>query len=130
VRWEVEFHKDFDPEFDVLPDDVQSELQAHALLLEQFRPQLGRPRVDTLKGSRHANMKELRFDAAGGVWRVAFAFDPKRNAVLLIAGDKSGGGERRFYRQLIGKADERFDEHLSRTQNKESQDQKSKPKGR
>jgi hypothetical protein len=71
--------------------------------------------VDTLKGSRHANMKELRFDAADGVWRVAFAFDPKRNAVLLIAGDKSGGGEKRFYRQLIAKADERFDEHLSRT---------------
>jgi len=85
-----------------------------ALLLEHFGPQLGRPRVDTLKGSRHANMKELRFDAADGVWRVAFAFDPK----LLIAGDKSGGGERRFYRQLIAKADERFDEHLSRTKKK------------
>jgi hypothetical protein len=63
-------------------------------------------------------MKELRFDAADGVWRVAFAFDPKRNAVLLIAGDKSGGGENRFYRQLIATADERFDEHLSRTKKK------------
>jgi hypothetical protein len=62
VKWEVEFHKDFDPEFDALPDDVQNELRAHALLLERFGPQLGRPRVDTLKGSRHANMKELRFD--------------------------------------------------------------------
>jgi hypothetical protein len=61
VKWEVEFHKDFDPEFDALPDDVQSEPRAHALLLEQFGPQLGRPRVDMLKGSRHANMKELRF---------------------------------------------------------------------
>jgi hypothetical protein len=118
VKWEVEFHKDFDPEFDALPDDVQNELRAHALLLEQFGPQLGRPRVDTLKGSRHANMKELRFDAADGVWRVAFAFDPKRNAVLLFAGDKSGGGEKRFYRQLIAKADERFDDHLSRTEKK------------
>ena len=114
MKWEVEFHKDFDPEFDALPDDVQNELRAHALLLERFGPQLGRPRVDTLKGSRHANMKELRFDAADGVWRVAFAFDPKRSAVLLIAGDKSGGGEKRFYRWLIAKADERFDEHLSR----------------
>jgi hypothetical protein len=57
----------FDPEFDALPDDVQNELRAHALLLERFGPQLGRPRVDTLKGSRHANMKELRFDAADGV---------------------------------------------------------------
>ena len=59
-------------------------------------------------------MKELGSDAADGVWRVAFAFDPKRNAVLLVAGDKSGGGEKRFYRQLIAKADARFDEHLSR----------------
>jgi hypothetical protein len=59
-------------------------------------------------------MKELRFDAADGVWRVAFAFDPKRQAVLLVAGDKSGGSEKRFYRQLIAKADERFDDHLSR----------------
>jgi hypothetical protein len=67
VQWEVEFHKDFDSEFEALPDSVQNELLAHALLLERFGPQLGRPRVDTLKGSRHANMKELRFDAAGGV---------------------------------------------------------------
>ncbi len=77
MRWEVEFHEDFEPEFDALPDDVQNELRAHALLLEEFGPQLGRPRVDTLKGSRHGNMKELRFDAAGGVWRVAFAFEPE-----------------------------------------------------
>ena len=69
-------------------------------------------RVDTLNGSRHANMKELRFTADGGVWRVAFAFDPKRKAILLVAGDKSGISERRFYKQLIKKADERFDTHL------------------
>ncbi len=59
-------------------------------------------------------MKELRFDANEGVWRVAFAFDPRRQAMLLVAGDKSGGSEKRFYRQLIAKADERFDDHLSR----------------
>ena len=59
-------------------------------------------------------MKELRLDAAAGVWRVAFAFDPKRQGILLVAGDKSGGSEKRFYRQLIRKADDRFDEHLSR----------------
>lgn len=77
---------------------------------------LGRPLVDTLKGSRHANMKELRFNASGGVWRIAFAFDPSRKALLLVAGNKSGTSERRFYKQLIRKADERFDEHLSRWQ--------------
>jgi len=59
-------------------------------------------------------MKELRFVAAGGVWRVAFASDPKRRAILLVAGDKSGGNQKRFYRDLIHKADQRFDAHLER----------------
>src|SRR5882672_9010208 len=114
VPWEVLFHEEFEPEFDALQADVQDELLAHARLLQQFGPHLGRPHVDTLKGSRHANMKELRFDAAGGVWRAAFAFDPRRKAVLLICGNKSGGSENRFYRRLIEKADARFEEHLSR----------------
>ena len=59
-------------------------------------------------------MKELRFNAADGEWRVAFAFDPERRAVLLVAGQKSDGGQRRFYQALIRKADERFDHHLTR----------------
>lgn len=113
VVWTVQLHEAFDPEFDELPGTVQDELLAHAKLLEQFGPQLGRPRVDTLNGSRHANMKELRFVSADGVWRFAFAFDPKRNAVILCGGDKSGGSEKRFYRQLITKADARFDTHVA-----------------
>ena len=71
-----------------------------------------------MKGSQHANMKELRFSAADGEWRVAFAFDAKRKAILLGAGDKSGQSERRFYRELIRKADERFDAHLTRLKKK------------
>lgn len=114
MNWDVQFDETFDLEFDDLASEVQEELLAHAKLLEVFGPALGRPRVDTLKGSRHANMKELRFDAAGGVWRVAVAFDPKRRAMLLVAGDKSGRAERRFYKALIKKADERFDAHLVR----------------
>jgi hypothetical protein len=70
--------------------------------------------VDTLKGSRHSNMKELRFSAADGEWRVAFAFDTKRKAILLVAADKSGISEKRFYRELIHKADDRFEAHLAR----------------
>ena len=70
--------------------------------------------MDTLKGSTYSNMKELRFDAADGVWRVAFAFDPRRHAILLVAGDKSGVSQQRFYRQLIDKADERFKAHLAK----------------
>ena len=59
-------------------------------------------------------MKEMRFDAAGGVWRVAFAFDPERKAILLAAGDKSGQSQRVFYRRLIATADKRFAVHLER----------------
>jgi hypothetical protein len=58
-------------------------------------------------------MKELRFDASDGVWRFAFAFDPTQRAIVLCGGDKSGGSERRFYQQLITKADARFDAHLA-----------------
>lgn len=59
-------------------------------------------------------MKELRFNVINGVWRIAFAFDPKRQAILLVAGDKAGINQKRFYKQLIAKADKRFDEHISR----------------
>jgi len=119
VQWDVEFHEDFEPEFDELPKAVQDEMLAHAKLLETFGPQLSRPRADTLNGSRHANMKELRFDADGGVWRMAFAFDPRRRAILLVCGDKSGGSEQRFYQKLIRKADERFDAHLAELKKKD-----------
>jgi hypothetical protein len=59
-------------------------------------------------------MKELRFSAAGAEWRVAFAFDPRRKGIVLVAGDKSEGSEKRFYRELLRKADNRFDAHLAR----------------
>jgi hypothetical protein len=114
VTWIVRFAPEFEPEFARLGEAVRLELLAQAKLLEHFGPQLGRPRVDTLNGSKHANMKELRFDADDGVWRVAFAFDPKRQALLLVAGDKSGGSSARFYKSLIAKSDRRFDAHLER----------------
>src|SRR6266851_10168382 len=98
----------FKPEFDALDQDVRREVLALARVLQQFGPQLGRPHVDTLDGSRHANMKELRFSAADGEWRVAFAFDRKRKAILLVAGDKSGGSKKCFNRELIRMADDRF----------------------
>ena len=90
MSWSVDFHDEFVPEFRSLHRQVQDEVFAVAHLLKQFGPMLGRPRVDTLNGSRHANMKEMRFASADGEWRLAFAFDPMRKAVLLVAGDKSG----------------------------------------
>jgi hypothetical protein len=117
MQWIVLVGDEFEPEFFALPVEVRREIVAVTRLLEQLGPQLGRPHVDTLNDSRHANMKEMRFNAADGVWRVAFAFDPKRKAILLVAGDKSGGSEKRFYRELVRKADQRFDAHLGRLNN-------------
>ena len=108
MPWTVRLHPDFIPEAKALPEAVQDELAALMLLLADQGPHLKRPHCDTLKGSKHANMKELRFDAADGVWRVAFAFDPERQAVLLIGGDKSGVSQAKFYKALIRKADERY----------------------
>ena len=113
MHWTILFHEAFDAEFQTLSTGLQDELLAHAMLLKEFGPALGRPTVDTLNGSRHANMKELRFGWEGEVWRVAFAFDPERSAILLVGGDKGGVDQKRFYRRLIGLADTRFTEHLA-----------------
>jgi hypothetical protein len=112
VSWKAYFHPKFKTEFDALPALVQNELLASLKPLQVYGPELGRPEVDTLKGSAYFNMKELRFRAGGGVWRVAFAFDPRRAAILLVAGSKSGVSEKKFYKRLIEKADKRFKEHL------------------
>ena len=109
MPWVVRLDHAFAREFEQLPDAVQDALFARVELLNEFGPELGRPAVDTLKGSRYVNMKELRFDADRGVWRVAFAFDRQRRAILLAAGNKAGVSERRFYDALIATADRRFD---------------------
>lgn len=112
MGWHVDYHPAFRGEFDQLSDEIQDEIDAMVNALKIAGPLLKRPLCDTLGGSRYANMKELRFDADDGVWRVAFAFDPERQAILLVAGDKSGVSQKRFYKGLIAKADARFGEHL------------------
>ena len=114
MTWTVLFHDEFDAEFDRLDIDVRRNLLAAIQSLHVAGPKLGRPHVDTLNGSRHANMKELRFTAHDGdeVWRAAFAFDPHREAVVLVAGEKQGGNQSLFYKRLIKIADGRFDSHL------------------
>jgi hypothetical protein len=114
MTWDVEFEDAFEAEFLAFEQEVQDALLAVAKLLADYGPQLGRPYADTLKGSKHANMKELRFEATDGEWRAAFAFDPQRKAILLVAGDKSGGSQKRFYRQLIATADRRYSAHLEK----------------
>jgi hypothetical protein len=124
MPWVVEFHDEFEPEFVAFDPEIQDALLAVAKLLADFGPHLGRPHADTLNGSKFANMKELRFEAADGEWRAAFAFDPKRQVILLVAGDKSGRSQKRFYKQFVAKADTRFAAHLNRLKaaKKEKQD--------
>ncbi|WP_375451417.1 type II toxin-antitoxin system RelE/ParE family toxin [uncultured Devosia sp.] len=107
--YEVVFYPDFVEEFRELDIAVKEALGEVFDLLRDVGPKLGRPNVNTLKNSRHDNMKEIRVDAGGGCWRVAFAFDPGRQAIIICGGDKSGVGERRFYDRLIHNADNRFD---------------------
>jgi hypothetical protein len=113
IAWDVEFHADFMEEYESLPKEVQDELMAHVEVLEIIGPQMKRPRVGTLKGSKHKNMKELRFQICDRAWRFAFAFDSNRQAVFLCGGDKSGISESRFYKRLIAKADSRFEAHCA-----------------
>lgn len=110
-HWAVEFHDEFAAEVRQLRQGVREKLKAVATILSENGPLLGRPQADTLEGSRHANMKELRLDAEGGAWRVAYAFDPERKAILLAGGDKSAVVKTRFYRDLLRIADQRFDQH-------------------
>lgn len=117
MEWDVKYDENFLAELEEFErttrsSAVREEVAALALLLQQFGPQLRRPHCDTLKGSKHANMKELRFTLPDGEWRIAFAFDPRRSAILLVGGSKSGVPEKRFYRELVRVADKRFDDHL------------------
>ena len=112
MPWTVLFHPEFQPEYEALPKEVRHELLARLNLLASKGPQLGRPTVDTLKGSSFGNMKELRFKCEGA-WRFAFAFNPQRNAIVLCGGDKEGADQSTFYLELIDKADARFATHIA-----------------
>jgi hypothetical protein len=111
--WRVRTTKAFDGWYTDLDDDSQAEVIAVVELLKLLGPRLGRPHADTLKGSKYANLKELRAKTADKVLRIAFAFDPDRTGILLLGGDKSGVSKRQFYKQLIEKADELYAAHLA-----------------
>ena len=110
MTWEILFCDEFEQEFLEMALSLQDELLAHLHVLAAHGPSLGRPLVDTLKGSRHRHMKELRFFFNSRPYRFFFAFDPKRQGIVLVGGDK--GGDKRFYKRRIPVADERYDNHL------------------
>lgn len=99
-------------EMNHLAEQERREILAYAALLRTNGPQLGRPYADTVNGSEYKNMKELRVQIDGNPWRVLFAFDPRRCAILLVGGNK--GGDKRWYKTHIPIADQRFKRHLER----------------
>lgn len=110
MPWEVEYTDEFEAWWDALDEGEQSAVNVSVILLQECGPLLGRPHADTVKGSRHPNMKELRIQYAGKPYRVLFAFDPRRTGLLLLGGDKTGNA--RWYEENIPIADRLFDEHL------------------
>lgn len=110
TKWQVEFTDEFGRWWDELAEVEQDAIAASVRLLEELGPGLPRPHADTLKGSKHPNMKELRTQCQGRPLRTFYAFDPRRCAILLIGGDKTG--KDRFYEQMLPLADRLYDEYL------------------
>jgi len=110
VAWEVEYTDQFEVWWLTLSAEDQNSIRASVEVLEERGPALGRPLVDTLKGSRHPNMKELR-PTVGNI-RILFAFDPRRMAILLLGGDKTNRW-REWYQRMIPIADRLYDDHLN-----------------
>lgn len=110
MPWEVEYADEFGTWWDSLTEDEQAEISAKVDLLEERGPMLSRPHADVIVTSRHPNMKELRGKVDERHLRVLFAFDPRRTAVLLIGGDKTGNPK--WYEEFVPVADELFDQHL------------------
>lgn len=108
--WQVEFTDEFEAWWNTLDEAEQESITASVGLLEALGPSLGRPHADTVNGSKHANMKELRTQHQGRPLRTFFAFDPRRSAILLIGGDKTG--DKRFYDKMVPLADQLYDDHL------------------
>jgi hypothetical protein len=113
VPWDVEFHAACEVWADELSQDDQEALLAAIKVLRRLGPQLGRPLVDSIRNSRYSNMKELRPPSTGASEvRVLFAFDPNRQAILLLGGDKSRAWAA-WYRENLPIADARYEEHLA-----------------
>ncbi len=110
MEWEIEFTDEFHLWWNSLSGEEQEDVAAKVLLLRRFGPALARPHADVITASRFPNMKELRVQHAGRPYRVLFAFDPRRVALLLIGGDKTGNN--RWYEEFVPLADKIYEQHL------------------
>jgi len=109
--WEVEYTDEFEQWWDTLSEEEQVDVNAKVMLLQQYGPALKRPHADVIRSSQYPNMKELIIQHAGRPYRVLYAFDPRRRALLLIGGDKTG--DDRWYEEFVPIADRLYGEHLA-----------------
>lgn len=114
MTWEIEFTDEFSGWWDGLTADEQKSVARYIGLLEQAGPDLCRPYADTIRGSRMANLRELRVQHEGRPYRVLYAFDPRRTGILLIGGDKTGN--QRWCDEYVPKAESLYEQHLREIQ--------------
>lgn len=119
MEWEVEYTDEFGEWWDSLSEAEQEDIDAVVRLLEAKGPQLPYPYSSGIKGSKHDHMRELRIQHAGRPYRTLYAFDPRRMAILLIGGDKTGN--KRWYDENIPIADRLYDEHIEALKNEEKE---------
>ena len=122
MTWQVKEHKEYKQWFEAQQEGLQDEILAIVGVLARVGPSLSRPLADTLKASRYPNMKELRVQYQGQPWRILFAFDPTRKAILLLGGSKTGSA--RWYKENIPIADQRFTEHLEALRQQKEEEKK------
>ena len=111
VSWNVEYTDEFEDWWNGLTEDEQEDVAAVVMLLSEHGPQLPFPYSSGIEGSKHAHMRELRVQSGGKPLRGFYAFDPRRTAILLIGGDKTG--DDRFYKKMILAADRLYDEYIA-----------------
>lgn len=116
MAWALAVSPEFERWYTDLSEAEQEAIEFSIRLLQELGPALGRPHADAVYGSRHSNMKELRAQHAGRAYRIFFAFDPDRVAIMLLGGIKNGHG--RWYERMITSADELYDAHLARRKSK------------
>lgn len=117
MSWEVEYTDEFEEWWNSLTENEQSEVQASVKLLSDLGPGLKFPHSSGIKQSKHSRMRELRTQCEGRPLRTLYAFDPRRVAVLLIGGDKTGND--RWYDEFVPQADRIYDQHLQELQEEE-----------
>lgn len=111
MAWDIEYTDEFGEWWNGLSEAEQESVSAHVQLLEVHGAHLGFPHSSGIKGSKHGRMRELRIQHQGRPYRALYAFDPRRSAILLVGGDKTGND--RWYDEFVPLADELYDEHLA-----------------